>query len=133
MAYFDITGWVCPTKLHFTPVFLVQVLICTVDLAFHVLQVFGLSRVDVQELFVALRAEGDLEIIGAEASVIESKWQRWVIPAQYVHLLELHEYQAGDVINSLYLNDPLVFGSKDDFEMVQAPSAAWTYLPRGNC
>ena len=39
-------------------------------------QVFGMSKVDVQQLFDALRAEGQLEIIGTEASVIESKWRR---------------------------------------------------------
>ena len=39
-------------------------------------QVFGMSKVDVQQLFDALRAEGHLEIIGTEASIIESKWRR---------------------------------------------------------
>ncbi len=39
-------------------------------------QVFGMSKVDVQQLFDALRAEGHLEIIGTEASIIESKWLR---------------------------------------------------------
>ena len=41
-----------------------------------ILQVFGMSKVDVQQLFDALRAEGHLEIIGTEASIIESKWRR---------------------------------------------------------
>ena len=35
-----------------------------------------MSKVDVQQLFDALRAEGHLEIIGTEASIIESKWRR---------------------------------------------------------
>ena len=39
---------------------------------------FGMSKVDVQQLFDALRAEGHLEIIGTEASIIESKWRRCV-------------------------------------------------------
>jgi len=42
-----------------------------------ILQVFGMSKVDVQQLFDALRAEGHLEIIGTEASIIESKWRRY--------------------------------------------------------
>ena len=36
---------------------------------------------DVQELFETLRTEGDLEIIGAEASIIENTWQRRVLLA----------------------------------------------------
>lgn len=53
--------------------------------AMHLLQVFGMSKTDVLELFEALRAEGDLQIIGEETSIFESDWLRHVAPLVSLH------------------------------------------------
>ena len=51
----------------------------------HLLQVVGMSKTDVLELFEALRAEGELHIIGQEASIFESDWLRYVAPLVSLH------------------------------------------------
>ncbi len=40
-------------------------------------QVLGLAhKSDIHQIFNALRAEGDLQLIGAEAGILEDKWRK---------------------------------------------------------
>jgi hypothetical protein len=41
------------------------------------MQVMGLAhKANIHQMFEVLRSEGDLQLIGAEASILENKWRK---------------------------------------------------------
>lgn len=53
------------------------------------LQVMGLAhKANIHQMFDVLRQEGDLQLIGAEAGILEDKWRKWVLSCFCIHQLE---------------------------------------------